>query len=113
MTKYIKVTEFTARSSGDMECFCFDKRTLKQQREFEVRLMEEIRKPDPYQITDICSSVEYLYPGTSIFDEQDEARVYPSDLLPEECEITSIEKDWERPMGKWKITVEFEPNEND
>lgn len=78
-----KVTEFVGAASGDCECFCFDKRTVEQkQADQSLNLRERCEKDD-------------------------EARIYPNDLLPEEIAYSNEEKTF----GRWRITIEFWPEE--
>lgn len=116
--KYVKVTEFTGRSSGDFECFCFDKRSLQEEIEFDEKkslYMEDSHLfpyyENPYELDGFYSDVTFLYAEKDIWDEEDEARIYPHAILPEESNSYQPDTGFKKPMGKWKITVEFEPNE--
>lgn len=91
--KYSKTTEFVGRSSGDCECFCFDKRDAQKQKSDE----EEYYK----SIDDESLSDEHKH---SLYENKRTSRLYPNDLLPLNYNHPDEDK-----FGKWKITVEFEP----
>lgn len=78
-----KVTTFVGRPSGDCECFCFDTRLPET-----ADLDEEFLHNKDFE--------EYVA-------RQDEARIYPNDLLPK------TESREEVLMGRWTVTATFEP----
>lgn len=90
---YRHVTEFVGRASGDCECFCFDRRTV----------AEDERDSSLGKDGDFWSR-ENL---EERMRRDDEARIYPDALLPEEAKVGPCGVSARR--GRYRITIEFEP----
>jgi hypothetical protein len=92
-----KVTEFIGRASGDTECFCFDRRTIAEQERDESLVRE-----------DGTRDYEAIAEREVAEERAGRGRVYPGALLPDGTSA-SADNAWTAPFGRWRITIEFEP----
>lgn len=100
--KYIKTTNLLGYyNTGDQECFCFDKHSGPEDHKNYLKEVGYLRSYDADGILITKPSREDL---PEDFDPNS-CRIYPNKFLPEELK-------GKRVKGNWKITVEFEPEED-